>query len=249
MNVRRSWLWCAGLAVIALVALGISGSRGLMVREFSNRVPDAGSVALLRPTQQVCEGPVSSPRQIQGVGIWGGSVIGLARLTVAVQDASTHQELAFGRIAASTATGYVAHLNEAVPAGRSLRICLVENLNTFSVLGAGASAPGAAMTGGRRGLEFSLSLLNDDRSLLGSLPTAFSRASLFRPDWVGSWTFWVLAAALLGTFGLSVAAVASAASADDEEHRPPDDDDRDRDRPGPSDGRSEAGQDRPQTVS
>jgi len=54
MNVRRSWLWCAGLAVIALVALGISGSRGLMVREFSNRVPDAGSVALLRPTQQVC---------------------------------------------------------------------------------------------------------------------------------------------------------------------------------------------------
>jgi hypothetical protein len=248
MNVKRAWLWCAGLAVIALVALGISGRRGLMVREFSNRIPSQGSVALLRPTQQVCEGPVTSPRQIQGVGIWGGSVVGVARLSVAVQDADTHQQLAFGRIAATTATGYIAHLNTAVPASRPLRICLVGNLNTFSVLGGPAASPTAEMTGRKPGAEFSLALLNDDRSLLGSLSTAFSRASLFRPAWVASWTFWLLACALLAAFGLGVAAVASAASADGEEDGRDDDSDR-ADVPPPSpDPRSEAGQDRPQTV-
>ena len=66
------------------------------------------------------------------------------------------------------------------------------------------------------GEKFSLALLSDgDRSLLGSLPTAFSRASLWRPSWVGAWTFWVLAIALLATFGLAVVAVISAAGDDD----------------------------------
>jgi hypothetical protein len=252
VNVRRSWLWCAGIAVITLIVLGISGARGLMVREFSNRIPDQASVALLRPTQQVCEGPVTSPRQTQGVGIWGGSVIGSARLTVTVQDAVTRQELAVGRIGATAPTEYIARLDHTVPGGRPLRICLVGSLNTFSLLGGPAASRSAAMTGRKPGAEFSLALLNDDRSLLGSLSTAFSRASLFRPAWVGSWTFWLLACALLAAFGLGVAAVTSAASADGDEDGRGDgrgDDPDGEDVPPPSpDPRSEAGQDRPQTV-
>jgi hypothetical protein len=168
---------------------------------------------------------------------------------VAVQDAVTREELASGRIGATTPTEYIAHLNKTVAGGRPLRICLVGNLNTFSVLGGPAASTSAEMTGRKPGAEFSLALLNDDRSLLGSLSTAFSRASLFRPAWVGSWTFWLLACALLAAFGLGVAAVTSAASADGEEDGLDDDRDRD-DVPPPSpDPRSEASQDRPQTVS
>ncbi len=93
------------------------------------------------------------------------------------------------------------------------------------------------------GQRFSLVLLSDgSRSLLGSLSLAFSRASLWRLSWVGPWTFWVLAIALLMAFGLVVAAVVRAA---DDDGPPP---------PPPSDGQvddlpSDPRENRPQPVS
>jgi hypothetical protein len=63
--------------------------------------------------------------------------------------------------------------------------------------------------------RFSLVLLNDGSgSLLDSLSTAFARASLWRPGWVGAWTFWGLTVALVATFGLAVIAIADGARAD-----------------------------------
>ena len=47
-------------------------------------------------------------------------------------------------------------------------------------------------------------------SLLSQAPTMFRRASLFRPRWVGEWTLWVLAFALLVTFPIAGLAVAKA---------------------------------------
>lgn len=234
---RRSLVACIAIAVIVLVALVIAGSGSVNRREFVLRSADAAPVALLRPSQQVCEGPVTAQHQIQSVGIWGGSVIGLSTLKVEVQDASTQRPLATGHIAATAPGEYVARLDRAVAGGRPLRVCVVGQQNTFSLLGSGAVQPNVVMTGKNGGLEFSLVLLNDRRSLLSSLGTAFSRASLFRPSWVGSWTFWVLAAALLGTFGLGVVAVVAAASTDEGEGRggqgKPEDD-----LPRPSDGRT-----------
>ena len=116
-------------------------------------------------------------------------------------------------------------------------------------MGSAVSEPGVTVTGIPAGQRFSLVLLSDgDRSLLGSLSLAFSRASLWRPSWVGAWTFWVLVIALLVTFGLAVVAVVRAA---DDDAAPPT---AHFDRPGPvaprpADGRSEAGEDRPQPVS
>ena len=37
----------------------------------------------------------------------------------------------------------------------------------------------------------------DNRPLLALLPDAFERASLFRPGWVGAWTYWLLLVALV----------------------------------------------------
>ena len=54
------------------------------------------------------------------------------------------------------------------------------------------------------------------QSLFSMLPTIFRRAMLFRPTWVGAWTFWLLAAAVLGAFALGAVAVARASSADAE---------------------------------
>jgi hypothetical protein len=109
------------------------------------------------------------------------------------------------------------------------------------------------MSGQPRGQEYSLVLLSQSqRSLLAWLPTAFSRASLWRPSWVGAWTFWVLAGGLLATFALAVLAVLKAAEDDDAVEHQPASDGPTRDNPSstepPADDPSEAAQDRPQPV-
>lgn len=223
MRIGRGWLAVAGVSVIIVVGLLISGARDVMVREFSIRARDEEPVAVLGPSQSVCEGPVSSGAQTDAVSVWGGPVSGVAHLTVQAQDAVTHEGLASGDIDATATGEHVARLGTPVRGGRPLRICLIEHLNAFSVLGWFAADAHAVMSGKTGGLQFSLSLLNDNRSLLSSLPLAFSRASLWRPSWVGPWTFWALMFALLASFGLAAAAVASAASADDHEDRPVDD--------------------------
>lgn len=217
----RAWMPFTGMAVIVLIALVVSASGGVMRRAPVLRVANAEAVALIRAPHRVCQGPVTAGAASQSVAIWGRSVVGTSRVTVEVMDAASGASLATGRIAATTNTGeYRAHLTRSVPAGRQLRVCVTTNLNTFELLGAAADDPKVVITGAKRGLEFSLVLLNDRHSLLGSLSTAFSRAALFKPSWVGSWTFWVLTAGLLAAFGLAGVAVATA-SADDEDGRPP----------------------------
>jgi hypothetical protein len=242
--VRARWtlLACIGIAAVAILGLLLAGSQTVAVRSFVLRTPNMEPVAQLHSGQRVCEGPVTSPQPIQAVGVWGGSVIGLSRLRIDVSDASTGGPLASGRIAATAPGEYAARLDTTVPSAQQLRICVVGELNTFSLEGSPAQQPDVVMTGPNRGLEFSLVLLNNQRSLLGSLSTAFPRASLWHPSWVGSWTFWLLAIALLGSFGAGVVAVVSAASADED----------DGDRPVVGEPglqvRSDPGQDRPQPV-
>jgi hypothetical protein len=228
---RRVLVLAGALALVVVVALLVAGSRDVTEREFVLGVPNQRSVALIRPGQRVCEGPVTGRGPIQAVGIWGGSAIGLSRLSVEVLDAGTRSTLASGKIAATVTGAYVAQLTRAVSGGRPLRVCVVGDLNTFSLLGSNDGDP-AVSTAGTHGGEFSLVLLNQKRSLLSWLPTAFGRASLFRPSWVGSWTFWLLAAGLLAAFGVGAVAVASAA-ADDGGDR----DDRDRDGDGDGEDR------------
>jgi hypothetical protein len=214
---RRAWLYPVGLAVIALLGLLAAGLQGLPRRTYTLNAPSQRSVALLRETERVCEGPVSSSGPARAVGIWGRSIIGPARLEVGVQDARTGTLLTEGELEGTIASHeYTARLTRTVPGGQPLRVCLTGQLNTFSLLGSTAAHPNIVMSGNGHGNnEFSLVLLSDDHSLLSSLPTAFSRAALFRPGWVGSWTFWLLATALLATFGLGVVAVMSAGRDDE----------------------------------
>ena len=62
---------------------------------------------------------------------------------------------------------------------------------------------------------------SDDRSVLGALPDAFDHAALFRPGWVGAWTYWCLLAALAVGVPLLVRALASAADEDESDSTRP----------------------------
>lgn len=216
MRRRRIWLLASAPALVAVAALLVVGARGRAVRTYALEAPNYVTVAVLHPHQRECEGPVVSDGPAVRVGIWGASAAAPARLAVDVSDATTGRVLARGALLATAAQRqWTADLEPAVPGGRPLRVCVTDTANTFSLSG---SAPQSNIltTGKVKGAEFSLVLLSNGRgSLLSSLSTAFARASLWHPAWVGSWTFWVLAAGLLATFGLAAAAVVGAAAGED----------------------------------
>jgi hypothetical protein len=215
------------VAVLALAALLAAGAQSITRRTFMLHAPNATWLAVLRPTSRVCEGPVVARDPTQSAGIWGAAGPGHpAQLTVEVQDAATHKVLGSAPVAAPAVEAQAtARFPHALPAGVPLRICLTQDSGTFALYGSPAQNPGVIMTGkllgtqptSGKGEEFSLNLYStDNHSLLDSLGLAFSRAALWRPSWVGPWTFWVLAIALLGTFGLGVAATVAAATDDEE---------------------------------
>lgn len=219
MSNARSWIPFVVLAGLALIALLIAGSRELGVRTFALNAPNQTPVAVLRPSHPLCQGPVSSRGPAQSVKIWGAAVGGPAGLTVDVSDSQTERLLADGRLRATVKPqAYQTRLSKTVPGGHPLRVCVTADTNSFSLLGSPAAHPNVVMTGGKPGFEFSLVLLHDTgQSFLGSLGAAFSRASLYRPTWVGSWTFWLLTGALVGLIILGAVAIRAAASADGED--------------------------------
>lgn len=224
---RRGLLGCAALAVLAVVGLLVAAGQPITRRTFTLGAPNTVLLAVLRPTSRVCEGPIVSPNPVQSLGFWGAAGPShRAQLTVSVQDAATNALLASVPVAAPPIQAQVtARLRRPVAAGLPLRICLTQDSGSLSLFGSGAVNPRVIMTGRRvgpqptngQGEEFSLDLFGtDSHSLLDSLGLAFSRASLWRPSWVGSWTFWVLAVALAGAFGLGVAATVTAAGTDED---------------------------------
>lgn len=249
VNPRLRLLAPLGLALLAILALLVVGTRHIVVRTASADAPNQTRLPALRPGQTACEGPLISHGPARSVGVWGTSGAVRAHLTVTVQNAATHAVLAAGALGGTPGDGErVAHLVQGAPGGRPLEVCVTDQAGEFSLDGSAASPPGLVATGLPPGQKFSLALLSDgDQTLLGSLSTAFSRASLWRPSWVGPWTFWMLLIALLATFGLAVVAVVSAAG-DDEAPGPPFEvDPRGPDEPS-GDDVSDAGQNRPQPV-
>jgi hypothetical protein len=220
---RPTWLVFVAAALVALVVLAVFGLRPLTVREVALDVPNQVQVAALQKGHQVCEGPLTAPTAVQGVGVWGGPVSLPSRTTVSLQAADTHRTLASATIRATAPAEYRTLFKRAVGAGRALRVCLRETGNSFSLLGSPSVDPHVVMTGAKPGLEFSLVLLRrSGQSLLGSLPEAFDRAALFKLSWIGSWTFWALAGGLLATIVLGAFAIAIAAAADDQPATEPD---------------------------
>jgi hypothetical protein len=239
------------VAIAAIVALLVAAMQPTAVRTYALDAPNQYQVALLQPSSRVCEGPIAGQEPFHSLGIWGSAVTKHATLAVEALDASTNRPLSTGQLAAFPLEGeWQIRLAREVTAHLPVRICLTAVAGTFTLVGSPAVHPDVVMTGKVTGRaspqpndeEFSLVLVSDShRSLLSSLPLAFSRASLWRPSWVGSWTFWVLAAALMATFGLAVLAVVRAAATDDGPEPGGDDDGQGRGPAPPSDSDAHEG--------
>ena len=185
------------LAALVLVGLTLAPTD---VQETNLRAPAQTSVAVLRPGHQVCVSALDAETPTDAIAVWGGPVLSTAQVAVTASGVSGTPLLASGRFTATSAGEYVVKLSAPVAAHRHFSACIRSIFNAFSVLGTPPNP--------------SLALLHRE-SGLAALDVAFSRASLFRPSWVGGWTFWVLAAGVLGSFGAAVLAVSRAARDDE----------------------------------
>jgi hypothetical protein len=216
---RPVWPLLLVLPLVALVALIVSALQPMQVRAYALGSPPAGQATLLTHGQQACEGPIRLPSAIGGANIWGNGVAGDAQVVVSVLDAAANRALAVGQATVPPIAGvHNVPLRPSVPAGSNVRVCVTTaGAVPFALLGSLPIHPQIRMSvdGKLTFLEFSLVLFDASRqSLLAALPTALSRAALFRFSWTGPWTFWVLAITLLGTIGFCAWALVAATRAD-----------------------------------
>ena len=190
---------CAGILAFAVTAAG--DSRDVA---FTLGVVPAGAVAVLNPGEAACQSPISVPAEFDGVrfqvGTYGKPGPPLA---IAIRSLESDRRLAGGRLSG----GYpdVSQLSVAVGqvrASQRVEVC-VRNVGArraalYGNVGLAAGETEARIGARRLGTDLSLVFERDEpRSLLSLVPDIFERASVFRPVWVGAWTFWILAGALL----------------------------------------------------
>ncbi len=194
-----------------------SGTHDERVVAFALDVNPDVPAATLAPGQQVCQGPIAVVAPTANVILWVNPVGGpTPAATVTLRDYATRATLASGRIApgltAASAPGV--QFNRTVRQGRTVSLCVRNpGPRPIALLGnAGNSHSGMITVAGvpQKYALAGLFIRPHQVSLLSQIPTVFRRAALFRPDWVGSWTFWVLAVLLVGAFGVAGYAVVQA---------------------------------------
>ena len=206
-----------------LVGIGLlvwSGTRDTRARAFSLDLPFNQTSATLPAGRRACEGPVESPVGFGGVRAFGSSTGSPAMLDFVVSDAASGETLARGHAPVSEAFNPItATLDGRVPAGSSVTVCMTGAGPGPVVLGGSGSAgqPVRLRVGGRPTSQaISLVMLQArGRSFFSLLPMIFRRAALFRPGWVGAWTFWVLALILLAA-ALALGVAVSQAAVEEE---------------------------------
>lgn len=229
----------ARTGAIALTVVAVLGLAGLLAyasvprrwTAFSGQVPAAVLVGNLVPRQMECQGPIDPPTAFSEIEFWvlpvptRGPGIYLIAINPRSNAILATARVAGGYSAPNPPTGYPnpmalqASFSTNIPAGQETQICMLA-VGSSSVLLMGSTPSGISgvlKPGAGDGHDGALAMrffTTRSQPLLSVLPTAFSRAALFRPGWVGAWTFWVLAVALLGAFGLAAIAVNRASGTD-----------------------------------
>ena len=191
----------AGVAVIGLLLVGARDERELA---FTLGVRPALVAAELSPGESVCQAPVNVSAEFTSVRFQAGTAESAgSRIELSVRSVRSGQPLAHGRLNGGypgPASQRVVSVGE-VQDSQRVEVCL-RNAGNGSVALYGNYAQAAAGTDARMGghtLAADLTLIfvrDEPRSLLSLVPAVFEHASVFRPGWVGPWTFWVLSAFL-----------------------------------------------------
>lgn len=227
MSVRTTAITVAVVAALGVAALLVAAAADERSSAFSLDVPPDEPVARIGIGQEVCQGPFEAAVSFGSVTAWiqpTGDVGASLQLQVRSAGGAT---LASGQ----TAQGYdrlVARtfaLDTPVAAGRRISVCFrSEGPERVALFGAGARSrvqltevgslrPAARSRSGVAAIALVFTRRHP-RSLLSLFPTIFKRAAVFRPSWVGPWTFWALVAGVLAAFLLAGVATTRAVRSD-----------------------------------
>lgn len=212
------------LATAGCAALIIAGLNDDRRTAFSADVPAARAVVDLAPGHRVCQGPVAGLKPFGAIELFLSAPAIRARLVAVVREGRADTRQTSGQTSISGATKSPAiRFRSSVSSGVPVTICLI-NRGPVAVRLAGTetnpSLPEAVLDGRRSGATLSVVFLSaKPRALISSLATAFRRAALFRPTWVGSWTFWLLLGLLVASFVGIATALGLAIRADEPSQR------------------------------
>ena len=205
--------------IIALVAFATDDERE---RAFRLPVSDSQPAATLRPGQTVCQRPLAAQGDFKAVQLTVGSA-GRARFALAANPlrGGGDQPLAVAELAFSSGPSIQrAEFDRTVHKEERFALCVTNSgERVAAIYGAepriddGSEVVGK---GAREAWDLALIFLRDKpRSVLVDVPDMFERAALFKPAFVGAWTFWLLLAAVaLGVPALLSAALRSSVEPD-----------------------------------
>jgi hypothetical protein len=205
---RPGLLTLAIVAILVVAGLVVAGLQTIPARTESIRVPDSGTAGIAGPSHRLCEGPLQTPARASGVGVFADRATGTPTIAIGIF-AGGRQIAAGRRTPDASVREQIVALDHPIPAGRPVQVCVGATGGTLTVYGAGAQAADVVAHGVNPGMQFSL-VLTRSSTLIGSLSTAFSRAAIFRPSWVGAWTFWLLVGLLACTLPLAWVAISRA---------------------------------------
>lgn len=191
----------AGFVVGLLVAgvlLARAADRDAGVVAFTNDAAPTDDVLSIAPGRTGCQHVSRMPYGFDGVHFTVSVDDAGHPLRVTVRDPRSGRTLASARVEAAAAGRSTAGpAFGGQPAGRAIDVCVQnEGLKRIALVGSpGAEARGPQ--GVKKTGEVALVFIRSPRSLLDRIPDAFDHAALFKPDWVGPWTFWLLAGGVL----------------------------------------------------
>lgn len=220
-QLARGWPLLLAIAVAGLVGLTVAAIVDRRDLAFSPGVPVTRVAAVLDGGETVCQRRIRAVEPFTAIELvprWL-SASGPA-LTLRVSGHRSGQQLARGAVGG----GYPDNRALRIPTGTvraqgRIDVC-VTNRGPGRVGIEGGEAESA--TGSRMYVDgwlnqasaLALRFLGEPRSVASQLPVVFERAALFRPGWVGPWTFWALAL-LVGLGVPALLARALAAARDD----------------------------------
>ncbi len=192
------------VVAVAVAAIVIAAARDDRDLAFTPGIPEFEVVANLDLGEEACRRAEPAAEEFAAARFLVGTYNRPGKpVRVTVRDPDTRRAIASGRVPAGFANGsrLTVPLRPAVPRGRPFAFC-IENAGAQRLALFGAPPPTGAPTPSRvaneaRGEVAVEYLRGGESSALAQVPEIFRRAALFRPGWVGSWTFWVLLALVL----------------------------------------------------
>jgi hypothetical protein len=215
----------AGALALVVAGLIVGGLNEHRRTAFSVDVPAATPVARLTAGRPVCQRPVSVPSAFSAVRLWIASrSLHPVPVTLSVRgrgrtpfDIGGQLSMPAG-VVPGALTSATANFGRTVSAGALIELCLraagggpLYLFGAGPTIGSGVISPAPSAGPQAASLVF---LSPHSRSVLALLPTMLDRAALFRPTWMGAWTYWVLLAGLVAAVLLLGASVAATARAD-----------------------------------